>query len=172
MPQGEGYSLFSSAFFHAASSISASSFGFFSTASRAETSFGVRAHKDRTHAPLPRGEGAPDSLPSLPILWSDGPLPVWMSLSSGKRGRLASNPGETGESCSGPLGFPAPTVCHPLVAGSDFSADHTPGLRCRRELYRPGVGTQRKATRSGGALYHACQPARFGQPPPSPYHFS
>ena len=32
-PQGEGYSLFSNAFFHAASSISASSFGFFSTAS-------------------------------------------------------------------------------------------------------------------------------------------
>ena len=58
-----------------------------------------------------------------------------------EKGRLTSNPGDTGKSCSGPLGFPSPTVCHPLVAGSDFSADHTIGLRSRRELYRPGVGS-------------------------------
>ena len=61
------------------------------------------------HAPLPRGEGAPDSLPSLPLLWSDGPLPIWMSLSPGKR---AGSPVTRGILASHALD---PSVSRPLL---------------------------------------------------------
>ena len=108
--------------FHATSSISASSFGLFSTAPRAEASFGVRAHADRTHAPLPRGEGAPDSLPSLPLLWSDGPLPVWMSLSTGKR---AGSPVTRGILVSRALD---PSVSRPLLCATLLWQDQTAPL--------------------------------------------
>ena len=112
-------------------------FGLFSTASRAETFFGVRGHADRTHAPLPRGEGAPDSRPSLSILWSDGPLPVGMSLSFGKR---AGSPVTRGILVSRALD---PSVSRPLLCATLLWQDQTSPLtilRGGREFHRPGAG--------------------------------
>ena len=57
-PQGEGSTLFFNAFFHASCGISPSSFGFLSTASRADTSFWFQAHADRTHATSPPRRGS------------------------------------------------------------------------------------------------------------------
>ena len=74
------------------------------------------------HAPLPRGEGAPDSPPSLPILWSDGPLPVWMSLSSGKR---AGSPVTWGILASHALD---PSVSCPLLCATLLWQDQTSPL--------------------------------------------
>ena len=98
----------------------------------------------RTFLPRRGSAGFSPEPASIVVRWATSCLDVPLAR---EKGRLASNPGDTGESCSGPLGFPSPTVCHllwqdqtsPLTILLDSGADES--FIDRELVHQLGINT-------------------------------
>ena len=134
----------------------------------------------RTSPPRRGGRrgGPPDSLPSLPLLWSDGPLPVWMSLSPRKR---AGSPVTRGILASRSLD---PSVSCPLLCATLLWQDQTSPLTIlldsgadesfidREVVHQLGIDTVPLEGHSlGWSVVPCLSTCSFRVITTSPYHF-